>query len=115
MDSRILEHLSVLPISDEGEAKHFVHLTQVLDKIFELATLDDPEVDKKVLDVIKRVKSLPIMKISLNKLVSTESHRPCLSTIYIYQFYVEPYIACNSVSTVFITVMGQFKDLCRKW
>ena len=70
MDSRILEHLSVLPISDEGEAKHFVHLTQVLDKIFELAILDDPEVDKKVLDVIKRVKSLPIMKISLNKLVS---------------------------------------------
>merc|ERR1712021_112763 len=68
LDSRILEHLSVLPISDEGEAKHFVHLTQVLDKIFELATLDDPEVDKKVLDVIKRVKSLPIMKISLNKL-----------------------------------------------
>ena len=71
MDARILEHLSVLPISDEGEAKHFVHLTQVLDKIFELATLDDPEVDKKVLDVIKRVKSLPIMKISLNKLVSS--------------------------------------------
>ena len=35
------------------------------------AILDDPEVDKKVLDVIKRVKSLPIMKISLNKLVST--------------------------------------------
>merc|ERR1711935_119813 len=68
LDSRILEHLSVLPISDEGEVKHFVHLTQVLDKIFELATLDDPEVDKKVLDVIKRVKSLPIMKISLNKL-----------------------------------------------
>jgi len=68
LDSRILEHLSVLPLSDEGEAKHFVHLTQVLDKIFELATLDDPEVDKKVLDVIKRVKSLPIMKISLNKL-----------------------------------------------
>merc|ERR1711935_709093 len=67
LDSRILEHLSVLPISDEGEAKHFVHLTQVLDKIFELATLDDPEVDKKVLDVIKRVKSLPIMKIIKKK------------------------------------------------
>jgi len=68
LDPRILEHLSALPISDEGEAKHFVHLTQVLDKIYKLATLDDPEVDKKVLEVIKRVKSLPIMKTSLNKL-----------------------------------------------
>ena len=67
-NSRILEHLSALPISDEGEAKHFVHLTQVLEKIYELAKLDDPEVDKKVLEVIKRVKSLPIMKTSLNKL-----------------------------------------------
>ena len=81
MDSRILEHLSVLPLSDEGEAKHFVHLTQVLDKIFELATLDDPEVDKKVLDVIKRVKSLPIMKISLNKLVSSTTYRLGIQSI----------------------------------
>jgi len=68
LDPRILDHLSLLPISDEGEAKHFVHLTQVLDRIFELAILDDAEVDKKVLEVIKRVKSLPIMKTSLNKL-----------------------------------------------
>ena len=60
--------MSALPVSDEGEAKHFVHLTQVLDKIYQLGTLDDPAVDTKVLEVIKRVKSLPIMKTSLNKL-----------------------------------------------
>ena len=81
LDARILEHLSVLPLSDEGEAKHFVHLTQVLDKIFELAILDDPEVDKKVLDVIKRVKSMPIMKISLNKLVSSTTYRLGIQSI----------------------------------
>ena len=61
-----------MPISDEGEAKHFVHLTQVLDKIYDLAVLDDAEIDKKVLEVIKRVKSLPIMKTSLNKLGDVE-------------------------------------------
>jgi len=72
LDPRILEHLSALPISDEGEAKHFVHLTQVLDKIYDLAILDDAEIDKKVLEVIKRVKSLPIMKTSLNKLGDVE-------------------------------------------
>jgi uncharacterized protein YjgD (DUF1641 family) len=72
LDPRILEHLSALPISDEGEAKHFVHLTQVLDKIYDLAVLDDAEIDKKVLEVIKRVKSLPIMKTSLNKLGDVE-------------------------------------------
>jgi len=72
LDPRILEHLSALPVSDEGEAKHFVHLTQVLDKIYQLGTLDDPAVDTKVLEVIKRVKSLPIMKTSLNKLGEPE-------------------------------------------
>ena len=71
LDPRILEHFANLPISDEGEAKHFVHLTAVLDKIYELAIMDDDEVNKKVLDIIKRVKSLPIMKISLNKLTLT--------------------------------------------
>ena len=46
-----------------------VHLSQVLDVIFEIAILDDPELDQKVLEVIKRVQSLPVMKTSLNKLV----------------------------------------------
>ena len=72
LDSRILEHLANLPVSDEGEAKHYVHLTQVLDKIYDLGKLDDVETDKKVLDVIKRVKSLPVMKTSLNKLNNVE-------------------------------------------
>ncbi len=68
LDARIIQHLSSLPVSEEGEAKHFVHLTQVLDKIFDLAKMDDAEIDKKVLDIIKRVQSLPVMKTSLNKL-----------------------------------------------
>ena len=68
LDSRIVKHLAELPVGEGGTPKHFVHLTQVLDKIHELALKDSPKLDAKVLDVIKRVKSLPIMLTSLNKL-----------------------------------------------
>ena len=67
LDQRILDHLASLPITER--AKHMVHLTQVLDVIFEIALLDKPELDVKVLEVIKRVQSLPVMKTSLNKLI----------------------------------------------
>jgi hypothetical protein len=78
LDARILEHLSKLPICDEGQVKHFVHLTQILDKISEIALLDDKDLDKKVIDIIKRVKSLPVMKTSLNKLIHAEPDSPTL-------------------------------------
>ena len=67
LDQRILDHLASLPITER--AKHMVHLTQVLDVIFEIALLDKPELDVKVLEVIKRVQSLPVMKTSFNKLI----------------------------------------------
>ena len=69
---RVLAHFATLPVSEEGEAKHFVQLSQILDKIHQLAQLDDPALDKKVLEVIKRVKSLPVMKTSLDKLGQAE-------------------------------------------
>lgn len=49
LDPRILAHLATLPVGEEGESKHFVHLTQIIDKTWELAQLDDEELDKKVL------------------------------------------------------------------
>ena len=69
LDQRILDHLATLPVPEKKLTKHMVHLSQVLDVIFEIAIRDDPELDQKVLEVIKRVQSLPVMKTSLNKLV----------------------------------------------
>ena len=78
LDQRILDHLASLPITER--AKHMVHLTQVLDVIFEIALLDKPELDVKVLEVIKRVQSLPVMKTSLNKLIRPQEHDKKSST-----------------------------------
>ena len=69
LDQRILDHLASLPVPENKVTKHMVHLSQVLDVIFEIAIRDKPELDQKVLEIIKRVQSLPVMKTSLNKLV----------------------------------------------
>ena len=71
LDSRILDHLASLPISESGKTKHMVHLTKVLDTIFEIAVMNNRDLDKKVIDVIKRVQSLPVMRTSLTKLIET--------------------------------------------
>merc|ERR1712001_36508 len=76
LDSRILDHLASLPISESGKTKHMVHLTKVLDTIFEIAVMNNHDLDKKVIDVIKRVQSLPVMRTSLTKLIETSEEEP---------------------------------------
>ena len=73
LDPRVLEHLATLkPAKPEDYPKHFVHLGQVLDTIYQLGQMDSTEIDQKTLEVIKRVQSLAVMKTSLNKLLKKE-------------------------------------------
>ena len=73
LDQRVLEHLATLkPAKPEDYPKHFVHLGQVLDTIYQLGQMDSSEIDQKTLEVIKRVQSLAVMKTSLNKLLKKE-------------------------------------------
>ena len=73
LDARVLQHLATLkPAKPEDYPKHFVHLGQVLDTIYQLGQMDDAEIDQKTLEVIKRVQSLAVMKTSLNKLLKKE-------------------------------------------
>ena len=69
LDTRILEHLATLKPSTPSDPKHYVHLGGVLDVIYKLAQLNDAEIDKKTLDIIKRVNSVAVMKTSLAKLI----------------------------------------------
>jgi hypothetical protein len=59
--------LSELPIKDETDA-HLVKLTGVLDQIGAIGSLKKKEIDAKVLEMVRRIKSLAIMKTGLEKL-----------------------------------------------
>jgi hypothetical protein len=59
--------LSELPIKDETDA-HLVKLTGVLDQIGAIGSLKKKEIDAKVLETVRRIKSLAIMKTGLEKL-----------------------------------------------
>merc|ERR1719225_1946588 len=112
LDQRILDHLATLPVPENKLTKHMVHLSQVLDVIFEIAIRDDPELDQKVLEVIKRVQSLPVMKTSLNKLVDNpkpeikkEAPKPKKSKL------TEPPVSDNDVD---LSVVNMAKDFILK-
>jgi hypothetical protein len=59
--------LSELPIKDDTDA-HLVKLTGVLDQIGAIGSLKKKEIDAKVLETVRRIKSLAIMKTGLEKL-----------------------------------------------
>ena len=59
--------MSELPIKDETDA-HLVKLTGVLDQIGAIGSLKKKEIDAKVLETVRRIKSLAIMKTGLEKL-----------------------------------------------
>ena len=85
LDTRILEHLATLKPSTPTDPKHYVHLGGVIDVIYKLGQLNDAEIDKKTLDIIKRVKSVAVMKTSLAKLIldniKTEPNEPKMGYI----------------------------------
>ncbi len=56
-----------MPIKDETDA-HLVKLTGVLDQIGAIGSLKKKEIDAKVLETVRRIKSLAIMKTGLEKL-----------------------------------------------
>ena len=59
--------MSELPIKDDTDA-HLVKLTGVLDQIGAIGSLKKKEIDAKVLETVRRIKSLAIMKTGLEKL-----------------------------------------------
>ena len=67
LDKKVIFYLSELPIKDETDA-HLVKLTGVLDQIGAIGSLKKKEIDAKVLETVRRIKSLAIMKTGLEKL-----------------------------------------------
>ncbi len=67
LDKKVIFYLSELPIKDETDA-HLVKLTGVLDQIGAIGSLKKKEIDAKVLEMVRRIKSLAIMKTGLEKL-----------------------------------------------
>jgi hypothetical protein len=67
LDKKVLFYLSELPIVDNHN-NHMVKLTGVLDQIGSIASLKNQNIDLKIIDLVKRTKSLSVVKASLEKL-----------------------------------------------
>ena len=67
LDKKVLFYLSELPIVDNYHT-HMVKLTGVLDQIGSITTLKNQNIDLKIIDLVKRTKSLSVVKTSLDKL-----------------------------------------------
>lgn len=67
LNEKVMLYLMDLPIKDDLP-KHLAKLTAVLDKIGDISKLENKEVNGKVIEAVKRIKTLTIMKTSLDKL-----------------------------------------------
>ena len=67
LNDKIIFYLSDLPIGDSYHV-HTAKLTGILDQIGQISRLKNKNLDGKVVDLVRRVKSLAIMKTSLERL-----------------------------------------------